>query len=221
MTDTTRGPRTRRITSGRVALACGALALVVSTGGVSEAAKLINGSKLQNNSVAGKKLKNNTVTGKKIKESSLKGVLKAGDVAAFGNGTSTAINDFTSGAFTPIVSKAFKAPKNGVLYITGSVSAEDDISFAGNGHLLYRLSLDGTSLTSNPFAHELDYAASGAADSGAVTSVVPVTKGSHSVALDARETGSGSFILGREVSVLYVPAGSGFTPPAKTVARHQ
>ncbi len=221
MTETTTARRPRRVTSGRVALACGVLALVVSTGGVSEAAKLINGSQLKNNSVAGKKLKNDTVTGKKIKESSLKGVLMAGDVAAYGNASSTSINDFTTGVFTPIVSRAFTAPKNGVLYITGSVSAEDDISFAGNGHLLYRLSLDGAGLTSNVFAHELDYSASGTADSGAVTGVVPVTKGAHTVALDARDSGSGSFIIGREISVLFVPTGEGFTPPAKTFKKAQ
>jgi hypothetical protein len=231
---TERNPRTRtkRITSGRLGLACGALALVVSTGGVSEAAKLIDGSKLKNHSVAAKKLKNKTLTGKQvknnkltgkqIKESSLKGVLKAGDVAAYGNGTSAFIDNFTTGAFTSITDTSFTAPQNGVLYITGSVSAEDDFSLGGNGRLLYRLALDGAPLTSDILAHELTYNdLDVVGDSGAVTGVVPVTKGAHTVALEARELGTGSFVRGREVSVLFVPAGKGFTAPAKTVKKVQ
>jgi hypothetical protein len=234
MTERNPRTRTRRITSGRLGLACGALALVVSTGGVSEAAKLIDGGKLKNHSVAAKKLKNKTLTGKQvknnkltgkqIKESSLKGVLKAGDVAAYGNGTSAFIDNFTTGgAFTPITDTSFTAPQNGVLYITGSVSGQDDITLGGNGRLHYRLSLDGAPLTADVLAHELDYddGALASGDSGAVTGVVPVTKGAHTVALEARETGTGSFVRGREISVLFVPAGNGFTAPAKTVKKAQ
>ncbi len=161
MTDTTTDTNTRtgnrRLTSGRVGVALGVVALTISLGVPSEAAKVINGKSLKNNSVTTQKIKNNnltgkdvkndSLTGKDVKESSLQGVLKSGDVAAFGNATSTSINDFTSPVFTSLVATSFSAPRDGVLYITGAVSAEDDSSLAGPGQLLYRLSVDGSSLS--------------------------------------------------------------------------
>ncbi|CAN5428101.1 hypothetical protein BH11ACT8_BH11ACT8_29060 [soil metagenome] len=215
-----------RITSGRVGVALGVVALTFSLGVPSQAAKVINGSALKNNSVTTQKIKNNnltgtdvkqdSLTGADIKEASLKGVLKPGDVAAFGAASSASIDNFTSAGFTSVIDKSFTAPANGFLYITGSISAEDDGSFAGGGWLFYRLSLDGASLTASQFAHELDNrSANQAGSSGAVTGVVPVTKGAHTVSLDAVEFGTGSFIIGRDVSVLFVRDGSGFLPPAK------
>ncbi len=225
MTDihTHRGPRAGL--RKRLILIAGAATVAVAWGVPSEAAKLINGNQLKNNSVTSKKIKNNNLTGKDvkndslkgadIKESSLKGLLRPGDIAAYGNAIDAFIDDFTSAAFTPLVSTSFTAPTDGVLHITGAVSAEDDGSLAGDGRLLYRLRLDGTPLTSEVFAHELDYPGSGAGDSGAATGVVPVTAGPHTVHLDGREFGTGSFITGREVSVIFLPSGSGFTPPVK------
>ena len=232
MTDTLtrKGPR-RWLTSGRLGVVCGVVALTISLGVPSEAAKLINGNQLKNNSVSSQKIKNGTVKsidikndsvkGADVKESTLKGLLRPGDVAAFGDADDTFINDFTAGAFTPLTSTSFTAPSDGVLHITGTLSAEDDGSLAGDGRLLYRLRLDATPLTSEVFAHELDYPGSGAGDSGAATGVVPVTAGPHTVHLDGREFGTGSFITGREVSVIFVPTGSGFTPPAKTRTHRQ
>ena len=231
MAESTSNSTTRRLTSGRLGLVLGAAALTVSLGVPSEAAKLINGSKLKNNSVTSQKIKNNNLTGKDvkndsltgadIKESTLTGLLRPGDVAAFGNASDTFIDDFTSGAFTPLLSTTFDAPTDGVLHITGAVSAEDDGSLAGDARLLYRLRLDATPLTSEIFAHELDYPGSGAGASGAATGVVPVTAGSHTVHLDGQEIGTGSFITGREVSVIFLPTGSGFTPPAKMRSNRQ
>lgn len=229
MTDITTRTGNRRVTSGHAGVALGVIALSISLGVPSEAAKVINGKSLKNNSVTSQKIKNNNLTGKDvkndslrgedIKESSLEGVLKTGDVAAFGNASSVAINDFTASTFTSLVDTSFTAPRDGFLYLTGAVSAEDDSSFAGGGRLLYRLSLDGASLTDHTYAHELDYPeVSGAGDSGAATAVVPVSAGAHTVSLDGREVGSGSFILGREVSVLFVPSGAGFAPPARATS---
>lgn len=225
----TRPSWSHRLTSGRVALVCAVLALTVSLGVPVEAAKLINGKNLKNNSVTGKKIKNssltgvdiknNTVRGSDVKESTLKGVMMDGDVAAYGDASSVDIDDFTSAAFTPLVSTSFTAPSDGFLYITGSLSAEDDGTLGGIGRLLYRLRLDANSLTGQAFAHELHYASSGAGDSGAVTGVVPVTAGPHTVHLDGREIGTGSYIVGREISVLFVESGAGFTPPAKISSR--
>ncbi len=221
-TQTRQGPRGRK---NRLIMILGVVAIMLAWGVPSEAAKLINGSKLKNNSVTSQKIKNNNLTGKDvkndslkgadIKESSLQGLLRPGDVAAFGEANDTFIDDFTAAAFTSVVSTTFDAPSAGVLHITGAVSAEDDGSLAGDGRLLYRLRLDATPLTSEIFAHELDYPGSGAGASGAATGVVPVTAGSHTVHLDGQEFGAGSFITGREVSVIFLPTGTGFTPPAK------
>lgn len=217
--DQAAGPkRRRRVTSGSLALVCGVAALGVSLGLPAEAAKKIHGKTLVNNTVSGKKITNNTVTGKDVNEKTLKGFVKAGHVAAFGAAESAFIDNFTAGAFTPIVSKTFKAPRAGVLYITGSLSAEDDVTLGGDGHLSYRLRLDGTGLNSG--LHELDYPGLGGGDSSGITAVVPVSAGTHTVHLDAEETGTGSFVIGREVSVLFVPSGSGFTPPAKPAPKN-
>jgi hypothetical protein len=114
--------------------------------------------------------------------------------------------------FTPVVSKTFTAPTNGVLYITGAITAEDHPS-PGAGRMYYRLRIDATPLSSESFAHVLQYPVDGW-DSGAVTGVVPVARGAHTVHLDARAISTSSLAWGREVSVLFVPNGQGFTPPA-------
>ncbi|WP_372730036.1 hypothetical protein, partial [Nocardioides sp.] len=200
----------RRLGSGHLGVALGATALVVALGVPSEAAKLIHGKNLKNNTVTSQKIKNNnltgrdlkngSVTGADIKESTLTGLLRTGDVAAYGDGTADWIDNFTAGAFTALISTTFTVPDDGVLHVTGSLSAEDDFSLDGLGRLGYRLSLDGTGLWPGADSHQLAYAGAGEGDSGAVTSVVPVTAGEHTVSLDARELGTGSFLYGREIS---------------------
>ena len=231
MNDIQTGKSPRARLRKRLVIILGIVAIALAWGVPSEAAKLINGNKLKNNSVTSKKIKNNNLTGKDvkndslkgadIKESSLKGLLRPGDVAAFGNASDTFIDNFTSGAFTPLISTTFDAPTDGVLHVTGAVSAEDDVTLGGTGQLAYRLRLDATPLTSETRAHELGYAGTGGAASGATTGVVPVTAGSHTVHLDGLELGTGSFIYGREVSVIFLPTGSGFTPPARTRTHRQ
>ncbi len=222
MTDSP-SPQGPRLTSGRLGVVLGALALTFALGVPSEAAKLINGKNLKNNTVTSQKIKNQNLTGKDvkddslqgadIKESSLQGLSRPGDIAAFGNASDTFIDNFTAGAFTPLVSTSFDAPSAGVVHIVGTLSAEDDSTFAGEGRLVYRLRLDADPLTSELFAHELDFPGSARGDSGSATGVVPVTAGTHTVHLEAREISSGSFITGREVSVIFVPSGAGFTRP--------
>lgn len=143
--------------------------------------------------------------------------LAANGVRADGSHTSSFIDDFT-GSGVPISSKTFTAPSAGVVMITGSISAEDDCSLSGLGRLFYNLSLDGTDVYSG-FAYELGYPQDCAVggdigDSGALTAVVPVSAGSHTVALTASELGSGSFIEGHGVSAVFTPTGSGTPIPA-------
>jgi hypothetical protein len=146
-------------------------------------------------------------------------------VRADGTQTSVFINDFTAANFTSIASKTFSAPSNGFVMITGSVSAEEDCSLPGIGNLLYRLSVDGTPVTADPFSYELSYPVdcstgqTNVGDSGAATAVVAVNAGSHTISLDAWEQGTGSFIIGRSVTSVFVPTGSADAIPAATTSK--
>jgi hypothetical protein len=146
--------------------------------------------------------------------------LPANRVRADGAVTDGFIDDFTSSAYTPVLSKTFVAPSSGFLHITGSISAEDDCSLAGSGRLAYRLRLDATPVTDSFFGFELDYedcaniATEVFSDSGATSAVVPVSTGVHTIHLDAREQDSGSFIQGRSITAVFVPNGSGTVIPA-------
>ncbi|WP_134767191.1 hypothetical protein [Nocardioides sp. 1609] len=217
-TSTTTHPRRRRLTAGGLGLVCGVAALSVSLGVPSEAAKLITGKDVKNSSLTGKDIKKDSLSGSDIKEKSLQGVLKSGQVAAFGDAESASIDNFTTGVLTPIVSTAVSAPTSGVLYITGTVSSEDDITVAGAGRMQYGLALDGSQLSNGLHILDYDNETAGNDESGSATAVVPVTAGNHTVALTARNLAGGNFVLGREISVLFVPSGSGFTPPAKPAA---
>ncbi len=46
-----------------------------------------------------------------------------------------------------------------------------------------------------------------------MTVVVPVSGGSHTVSVLAKEIGSGAFIKSRSLSIVYFPNGSGVTIP--------
>ena len=217
----TRGAR-RRVTSGRVGLVCGALALTVSLGVPSEAAKLIHGKKLKNNTVTSQKIKNNNLTGKDVKnnslrgadidEQSLQGLLRTSDVAAYGSASDTPIAEFTSPGFASLTSTTFTVPRAGVLHLTGTVAAEDS-TLAGEGVLLYRLRLDETPLNDDAYSHMLGYPVSDVGASAGITAVIPVGPGTHTAHLDGREVAGGSRVLGRELSVIFIPSGAGFVPP--------
>jgi hypothetical protein len=200
--------------------------------------------KIKANAVTGGKVANNSLTGADVNESTLGTVpsatnatnattattatnanalgglaptayFKSTDARADGFASSTDIDNFTSAAFTSIASKTFTAPKAGFIFVVGTLSSEDDASFAGIGDMFYRLALDGTSLTNDTFYHELvsDGSTTIRGGSGAASAVVPVSAGSHTVSLQAREVGTGDFILGRDISVLFVPNGSASTTP--------
>lgn len=152
-------------------------------------------------------------------------LLANNQVRADGSTTSNPVDDFTSSSFTSIASKTFSAPSNGFVMITGSLSAEEDCTLAGMGNLLYRLSVDGTPVTSLPWAYELSYPVNcdsfqiNIGDSGAATAVVPVSEGTHTISLDAEESGTGSFILGRSVTSVFVPTGSADAIPTLTTSK--
>jgi hypothetical protein len=134
-------------------------------------------------------------------------------VRLFGKAESADIaNPGTS--FADVISQTITAPQAGFVFIVATISAEDDSDFANGGYLEYLLALDGTRLTNQDGYHQL--ATSGvtvAGASGAVSAVVPVSAGSHTVSLQAKEIGTGSYVRGRDISVMFAPKGSGTTPP--------
>jgi hypothetical protein len=125
------------------------------------------------------------------------------------------IDNFTSATFTPILSKSIAAPRGGFLMIVGSVGAEDDFSLAGTSSLLLRLRVDGTAVTSDQFAFELDADAGTGVTGGtaSLNAVVPVSRGTHTVYIEGQEFGSGSYIFGRTLSIAFFPKGSGIGIP--------
>jgi hypothetical protein len=142
--------------------------------------------------------------------------LQSANVRAEGFASSTDIDNFTSAAFTPIASKTFTAPTAGFAYVTASLSAQDDLSFPGIGDIYFRLAVNGTPVTNDTFYHQIVMAGGIGGDggnTGAVTDVIPVNAGSNTIALTAREDGSGSFILGRDISILFAPTGSASAIP--------
>jgi hypothetical protein len=145
------------------------------------------------------------------------GYFKAANARVDGYANSTAIDNFTSATFTSIASKAFTAPTAGFALISATLSTEADNSLGGVGHLAYELSLDGTALETNTRAHEIstDTANDAESGSGAITEVVPVKAGAHTVSLLALEEtpGTGDFIESRQISILFVPNGSASATP--------
>jgi hypothetical protein len=143
-------------------------------------------------------------------------------VKVVGNTSDSSINDFTSATFTNLISKSFTAPRKGVVHVLGTVGAEDDVTLAGEGLLQYRLRVDGVAVTSDDQAAELSYADRStepdSADSGAFAAVVPVSAGGHTVTLQAKEGGDGSFIRSYSVTAIFSPFGSGNTIPVAGAA---
>ena len=135
------------------------------------------------------------------------------DARADGYANSTAMNDFTSSSFVSIANKTFTAPAAGYAFISATLSTEADSSLGGVGDLRYTLALDGSILEKNTYAHEIttDEASSVGAGSGAVTVVVHVTKGAHTVALMAKESASGDYIESRQISIIFFARGSSST----------
>jgi hypothetical protein len=102
---------------------------------------------------------------------------------ADGVASANPIDDFDSNSFTTIL------------------SAEAD-------ELLFRLTVDGSAVDPNKFAHGISTDKAVREATGSTTIVYPVSAGSHTIALQAVEAGKGDFIESNEISSLFVPNGS-------------
>jgi hypothetical protein len=213
-----------RIRRPSPALLVAFVALMVALGGTSYAALSI-----PKNSIGTKQLKNHAVTARKINAKGLTAAnakalsglpssafMRSNGVYAAGYADSAAIENFTSGSFTPIASKSFTAPTSGYALIYATLATECDNVDGGVGDLYYTLKLDGSYLENNEYAHELstDEANRVEGASGAITDVVPVSAGAHTVDLVAEEGADGDYIESRQISILFVPNGSPAAVPS-------
>lgn len=179
---------------GPLGLALLVLAILFGTAGGAVGGALITGKQIKNNSVTGKDIKDNSLSGKDIKdEATVWGAIAPGN-----------LDNFTSSEFTPIVAKTLSS-RGGYLTIVATVGAQDDESLAGTGYLNARLRVDNKYVASQRW---MTYGDDGQGGGAAITIVVPVAAGAHKVELMARETGSGTFIFSRELSILYTASGN-------------
>ena len=146
---------------------------------------------------------------------------------AWGAGSTTAVDDFTSGSFTNLLSRNVNPPAaGGALVITGTVSLWEDCSIAGIAHLDVRLRVKNQNVwTGNAFEASPNVECTSILDlpyknaTVTVNAVVPVSGARATVRLQGREDGTGSYIIGRSLSILWVEAGTGPVPFSTSVAR--
>ncbi len=132
--------------------------------------------------------------------------LKTSGVRADGVATSANL-DVTTGPVI-LLSKTFVAPTDGFVFAMATLSGRQKSAVGGYGLLRYTLVLDGTPLTPDTDYHQLVTHDENFGDSGAVTAVVPVTAGSHTIGLQVFENGAGTIVTGRELSLIFAPNGS-------------
>jgi len=134
--------------------------------------------------------------------------LKTSGTRADGVATSGDL-DITAGAFTTILSKSITAPSDGYFFVVASLTGSLlNLTPGAHGILDYGLAVDGAALTTDASYHALVTYAEAFQESGAISAVVPVSAGQHTITLQVREQGAGTKVLGRDLSALFVPTGS-------------
>lgn len=131
----------------------------------------------------------------------------------------TDFDNFDGCTSTAIMTRTFKAPHAGVISVVGTVNAARDANDPDEGILTTRIYIDGTRAGID---NTVNLENSGIRD-GSVTSIGgrKVTKGNHTLEIQAEECGDGmAFILGESMSATYSPFGAApAAPPAGTKAK--
>jgi len=146
------------------------------------------------------------------------GGMQPGDIIRI-NGTmsDTYINDFTASTWTDIQSMQIEAPVSGVLHVAASVGLEDDSDLAGDAEISLRITIDGVALSDDDFAYTVELSGDPSDEPfsaiGALNGAVAVSPGMHTIALEAWEIGSGTFIKARSVSATFSAYGGGISIP--------
>lgn len=181
-----------------VAIAFLAVVLLLGTTGGAVAGALITGAQIKNGTVTGTDIKNNSLSGSDIKdESRIFG-------ATAGASDATELNDFTSPDWVAVVSKTFTV-RAGYLFIAANLYVQPDNSLGGDGYLSYAIKVDGKIVEG---ADALDTGPAHTALSGALSAVVPVSAGSHTIKLIARESGFGTYLFERSINAVWTAGGS-------------
>ena len=132
--------------------------------------------------------------------------LKTSGIRADGVATSADVDVITSPVI--LLSKTFTAPTDGFVFAIATLSGRQKSTTGGYGLLAYTLVLDGTPLTPDSQYHQLVTHDENFGDNGAVSAVVPVTAGSHTLGLRVFENGAGTVVTGRDLSLIFTPSGS-------------
>jgi len=152
------------------------------------------------------------------------GGLLPGDLIRVNGSMSDAyIDNFTAGTWTDILTTQIEAPVEGVLLVMGSVGVEDDSSLTGDALVGLRLTIDGVATHSDDMGYTVELSGDPNAEPfstiASLNASVAVGQGQHTVAIQAREYGSGTFFHTRSVSALFSAFGGGV--PAIPVAEPQ
>lgn len=125
------------------------------------------------------------------------------------DGTATSADiPLTGSTFTPILTKTLAAPTGGYLFVIGTLSTIKTGNPAGVSVVEYGLTLDGAALTTDSGYHTYNGNEAMPYGSGAISAVVQVSAGTHTIALTARDQGTGSQVRGRDLSLVFTPSGS-------------
>ena len=226
-------PRRLAARTGPAGLAALVAVAVLGSAGGAVAGTMITGAQVKNGSLTGRDLRDGSVAGVDVGDGSVTGAdvgdgslsgadvgdgsLTGGDIAD-GSLSSSDLADepavWGAGGDQHILASAnggvqatttFTTQK-GFLHVTGTIEAEDESGNTGFGNVLYRLIVDGRLATP---VHHLEFVAPGVTVSGALTTVVPVAAGPHTVTLLTTEVGTGSVVESRELAVVYAPSGGG------------
>jgi len=121
---------------------------------------------------------------------------------------------FAEGNFTTILSKSITVPAGGVLQIAASVGVEDDCDIAGANRLGVTIAINGDRFSDNEFdfTEGSQCGTSEFSDTISVSVARSVSAGTHTVTIQAAEQGTGSFITGRSLTVVFIPNGSAAFP---------
>jgi hypothetical protein len=118
----------------------------------------------------------------------------------------TAVDNFDTNTFTPLLTKSVNAPTKGILLVWGTISAARDVSDPDEGILNARITI-GTDSTTDV---SVNLENGGTFDGSiSISGAIPVTKGPKSVVLEARELSGGmAFIVNKSITTLFVPFGN-------------
>jgi hypothetical protein len=129
-------------------------------------------------------------------------------VRADGIATSSDLTISGSSTFAPILTKTFTAPADGYIFVVATLSSRRDGGATSTSILRYSLVLDGAPITTDADYHTIVTDDATFRGSGAVSAVLPVSAGPHTVALQANDEGVGSIVTGRDLSMIFTPSGS-------------